>query len=126
MISAGLIGNAKRQALLNYVQVINSKSAFELFSEKLEIARKLSSLLSLPRTLPCFKSHFHPMSHKDCPKNPLGDIRIRIDHVKTAGVDPTQFSLYENIIGKTEAHSNYSELATDLMILIEDVKGTFY
>ncbi|XP_057311481.1 E3 ubiquitin-protein ligase TRIM56-like [Hydractinia symbiolongicarpus] len=118
----GFVDNKKVQEFTDYVQTFNLKSHFELVTEKLEIEQQLRRLSSFPRTIPTFNSHLHQMNKADISSNPLGEMKISIDEITTAGVDPNECSVYRNLIDEDETQPNYSQLTTDLMNLVESLK----
>ncbi|XP_057310352.1 putative ankyrin repeat protein RBE_0319 [Hydractinia symbiolongicarpus] len=118
----GFVDNKKVQEFTDYVQTFNLKSHFELVTEKLEIERQLRRLSSFPRTIPTFSSHLHQMNKADILSNPLGEMKISIDEITTAGVDPNKCSVYRNLIDEDETQPNYAQLTTDLMNLVETLK----
>ncbi|XP_057310358.1 putative ankyrin repeat protein RBE_0319 [Hydractinia symbiolongicarpus] len=118
----GFVDNKKVQEFANYIQTLNLKSHFELVTEKLEIERQLRRLSLFPRTIPTFNSHLHQMNKADISSNPLGEMKISIDEITTAGVDPNECSVYRNLIDEDETQPNYSQLTTDLMNLVKTLK----
>ncbi|XP_057312525.1 uncharacterized protein LOC130654003 [Hydractinia symbiolongicarpus] len=94
----------------------------KLVAEKLEIEQQLRRLSSLPKTIPIFNSHLHQMKKVDFSANLLCGMKISIDDVTIVGVDPSECSVYGNLIDEVKTQPNHSQLATDLMYLVESLK----
>lgn len=88
---------------LDYVEVIKSKTSFELISERVAIEKELGNLSSFPSTTPNFYLHLRPMSDKEFSENPLGEMNISVDDISTAGVNLTECSIFKCLVDKTEA-----------------------
>ncbi|XP_057306091.1 uncharacterized protein LOC130644475 [Hydractinia symbiolongicarpus] len=122
LICTGFVDNNIVQEFTDYVQIFNLKSHFELVAEKLEIERQLRGLSSFQKTIPTFNSHLHQMNKADFSTNPLGEMKISINDVTTVGIDPSECSIYKNLIDECETRPEYSQLTTDLMNLVESLK----
>ncbi|XP_057300517.1 tripartite motif-containing protein 45-like [Hydractinia symbiolongicarpus] len=123
IISAGLVDNTKIKEFSEYVKVFNSKSSFELVSEKLEIEKKLSCISSFHLTVPNFYSHLCQMSDKEFSANPLGELDISVDNISTDGANPSECTVFTCLVDKTDTHANHSRLVNNSTSLEKSLKG---
>ncbi|XP_057300587.1 E3 ubiquitin-protein ligase TRIM56-like [Hydractinia symbiolongicarpus] len=121
VIMEGYTNNAEINKASGYVNAFESKSNFQLVSEKVEIERRLRKLPNLPTTIPCFNSHLPVLNNLDLLT--LGDMTISIDDINTASPNDGERDIYKSCITETVMNLNHLELKCNLVeILCENRK----
>ncbi|XP_057303092.1 E3 ubiquitin-protein ligase TRIM56-like [Hydractinia symbiolongicarpus] len=123
VISGGYSENAKMKKFSSYIELLNSKSHFELVAEKKEIKKNISDLSSLPETFPNLNLHLPQINDNELLKNPLGELKITFYPAYIGDVSSSEWSACNNTIGETEGNFDYPQLTKDLMNLVKSLKG---
>lgn len=122
VIAAVYTANTQAEEMSDCLSGLNSKSNFELITDKTEIQRGIHKILSLPENIPIFNSHLHEVNDEDFFAHPLGELQISICNTSTDNVN--ELSIFKNVIERTENGCNYLQFTKDLTALVARLRGT--